>query len=101
MLINIDISLHTKTAAIGRLSGQLEFTQLPRIGESITFPLVIEPATGFNGLLTVENVIHTVNSDSNLMLSLSDIVATSEASAKTLGNSFSHKYGLFFEPYGD
>jgi hypothetical protein len=101
MQAEVDISLLTATSAVGRVSGAMEFAQLPRVGETVSFWLVVEPTSGFNGQLTVEHVIHAPNTVSKTMLSLSDIVAASEANGKVLGNLLSEKYGLFFEPYGD
>jgi len=101
MQAEIDISLLTETSAIGRVYGPMEFACLPRIGETVSFPSVVDSAAEFNGHLIVEHVIHSAASGSSPMLSLSDIVASSEAGGKEIGVALAQKYGLLFEPYGD
>lgn len=101
MLAEVDISLLTATAAIGRVSGPLEFIFLPRVGETVSLCQAVDPTAGFSGHLVVEHVIHTPNLHANPMLSLSDIIASSAAGAKSIGVALGEKYGLFFEPYGD
>lgn len=99
MLVEIDASLLTESSAVGRVSGPLEFMHLPRVGETVSLSRVM--ADGFSGHLVVEHVIYLPNSGSNPLLSLSDIVASSEGAAKLLGAALTKEYGLFFEPYGD
>jgi len=99
MQAEIDISLLTETSAVGRVSGQLEFVCLPRVGDTVSLSQAVIEQAGFSGHLTVEHVIHSPNSSIAPMLSLSDVVAVSEAAAKLLGATFAAKYGLFFELY--
>lgn len=101
MRIEVDFSLLTETSAVGRVSGPMEFSCLPRIGETISFRLAVDSASKFSGQLIVEQVIHLPNSNSSPLLSLSDVIAANEASGHALGNLFSEKYGLFFEPYAE
>lgn len=100
MLAEIDISLFTETSAVGRVSGQLEFGYLPRIGDTVSLAQAVVSQAGFSGHLTVEHVIHSPNSSIAPILSLSDVVASSQRAAESLGAAFAAKYGLFFEPYG-
>jgi hypothetical protein len=100
MRIEIDISLFTEKAAVGRVSGKLELPCLPRIGETLSFSRVAVTG-GFSGHVVVEQVIHSADSSFAPLLSLSDIVLDDEAGAKALGEIFATRYGLFFEPFGD
>jgi hypothetical protein len=101
MRIEVDFSLLTTTSAVGRVSGPMEFSCVPRIGETVSFGLVVDSASKFTGQLTVEHVGHLPNTNSSPLVSLSDVVAADEASGHALGNLFSEKYGLFFEPYNE
>lgn len=101
MHAEVDISLLTATSAVGRIHGSLEFTFLPRVGEVVSLLEVADLEAGFNGHVVVEHVIRPANSTDAPMLSLSDIVATSEAAAKSLGAAFEAKYDLFFDPYDE
>ena len=101
MRIEVDFSLLTTTSAVGRVSGSMEFSCVPRVGETVSFGLVVDSASKFSGQLTVEHVVRLPNTDSLPLVSLSDVVAANDASGHTLGNLFSEKYGLFFEPYND
>jgi hypothetical protein len=101
MRLEVDFSLLTETSAVGRVSGPMEFSCVPRIGETISFDLVADAASQFGGQLVVEHVIHLPNTNSSPLVSLCDVVAANEASGHALGNLFSEKYGLFFEPYSE
>ena len=99
MLIEIDSSLLTPTSAIGRIYGQLELAALPRVGERVSLILAANPIAGFDGQLTVEHITSSAVSPATLMLSLSDLVATDEESAKQIAAKLESAYGLFFDPY--
>lgn len=100
MRIEIDVSLFTEKSAVGRVSGKLELSYLPRIGETLSFSRVAVTG-GFSGHVVVEHVIHFADSSLAPLLSLSDIVLDDEAGAKGLGEEFALRYGLFFEPFGE
>jgi len=99
MMIDIDASLLTPTSAVGRIYGALELAHLPRIGETVSFPLAESAEWRFNGHLVVEHVIHSVGASAKPMLSLSDIVANDDASARSIALELERAYGLFFDPY--
>lgn len=98
MHIEIDVSLFAEGSAVGRVSGKLELSCLPRIGETLSFSRLAVTG-GFNGHVVVEHVIHSADSSFAPLLSLSDIVVDDEAGAKGLGEEFARRYGLFFEPF--
>ncbi len=99
MLIDIDASLLTPTSAVGRIYGELELAHLPRIGETVSLPLVASAKCGFSDHLVVEHVIHAVGASAKPMLSLSDIVANDDAAARSIALGLEQAYGLFFDPY--
>lgn len=100
MLVEIDISLFTENSAVGRVSGKLELACLPRIGETVSFSRVAATG-GFGGHVVVEHVVHSADSSFAPLLSLSDVVAGDENTAKELGTAFAACYGLFFDPFGE
>lgn len=101
MLIDIDISLKTPTSAVGRIYGAIEIANLPRIGETVSLSDAATSEAAFNGHLVVEHVIHSVGETAKPMLSLSDIVASDGAAARSIASKLESSYGLHFEPYDE
>ena len=100
MQASIDISLMTLTSAVGRVSGELEFAELPRAGELVSFQRVAVPAAKFSGQVAVSKVIHVAaESQTPPLLLLADVTLPTEADAQAVGQSLERCYGLAFEPY--
>jgi hypothetical protein len=103
MRIHIDFSIFTSTpSAEGVISGKIELSILPRIGEIVSF--LASPnehkfpaASGFNPLLKVENVIHCVNSQ-EATLELQDVVLPNKKSVTEVTAFLEQGFGLFFDP---
>ncbi|WP_146174339.1 hypothetical protein [Pseudomonas sp. GV071] len=101
MQIAIDFSIFTLApSAAGVISGKIEFSELPRVGEMISFSFPPNESTfpsvpGINALLKVEHVIHSANGE-NPALSLQDLVLPSKESVAEVVAFLEKGFGLFF-----
>jgi len=100
--VHIDISLFTKDAAFGMVSGPFDLPTIPQEGESITFQFAepVEASVGrdelpFEGQLRVTDRITTPDIDGIVLLCLEDITAATAQDARLLLEMFERHYGLF------
>ena len=100
MQVPIDVSLLTPTSAVGRVSGPIELTALPRVGDLVSLERAANPSAGFSGQLAVTDVLHVASDKGHEpMLALSDVVSPTEEAAAFIGKALERHYGLFFETY--
>ena len=105
MRLSIDISVFASPdSAIGRASGTLDLSALPRIGETVSFMfnqinLPFPSDTGFGGLLKVQDIIHSVGPGTEPALALESINANSVVQAHLVMEYLEAAFGLFAEPY--
>jgi hypothetical protein len=98
--VHIDISLFTKAAAFGMVSGPLDVPAIPQVGDSISFHFT-EPSEAyigkqelsFEGQLRVTDRI--ANVDGEVLLLLEDITAATPRDARHLMEMFERLHGLF------
>ena len=96
----IDIAIFTReTGAFGNVSGAIEVSYEPHVGDSISFlPTKAgkEIPPMFTGLVHVEGRTITAGGDSHgMMLSLEDITVDTVADAQALVAFFEDAHGLF------
>lgn len=102
--IHVDISVVGIGTAYGRLSGAIDVGTIPQIGDQLSF---LSPKYGelpaeigeIPYLLRVTDRILTANTDDEALLSLEDIVAETDATARIVMAFFEECHGLFAEPY--
>lgn len=105
--VQIDASLFLADgAALGRISGSLEFHIVPRVGEILS--LLFNPS----GLVVpssaapllhpkVVDILHSPGPKGMVMLTLDDVVADNLSVARELVEYLEAAFDLFFEPYGE
>ncbi len=102
--IHVDISVVGVGTAYGRMSGSIDVGIIPQIGDHLSF---LSPKRGelpaeigeIPYLLRVTNRILAANADDEALLSLEDIVAETESSARIVMAFFEECHGLLAEPY--
>jgi len=108
MRVDVDFSIFCplQTAA-GRMSGILEFSVVPRVGELISFDFSNNSGlascilgAGFDGQLKVKQVLHSACGD-KVSLSLDNLSLDDPSSLQAVVNYLEHDFGLFFEPYSE
>lgn len=103
----IDASVFTAAgAALGRISGPLEFLAVPRTGDVVS--LIFSP-NGSGDAQTwalqlqpkVKTVIHMPGPSARVLLVLEPIVVESEENARHLAEYVGTGFDLFYEPYSE
>jgi len=103
--LSIDFSVFLPTRPAGAVSGTIDFTVLPRVGESVSF---LHPKHGvlpvklarFSGMLKVEHLTHPANSlDVLTGLSLESITVESATDVEALAKFLEEGFGLSFSPH--
>lgn len=100
--VHIDISLFTRDAAFGMISGDLTLPEIPQVGDRIGFRILekIEAYVGiipFGGLLRVTHRVIAADGDLPVMLSLEDLTAATPDDAQKIIEMAEKNYGLFGE----
>jgi hypothetical protein len=106
MKVVIDASIFTQeSGAFGNVSGAIDVSVVPSIGDTISFiptQASAEMPPGFSGQVLVEGRIITAGADSHgLMLALEDITVETVSDAQALVAFFEHAHGLFANIYDE
>ncbi len=104
MKVHVDISLYTERSAFGRISGFIQVSLIPQVGDSISFSF---PNGGsdpdeklvFSGLTKVIDRTIWANREENVSISLSDIVVKTIDDAERVIKFFETYYYLHGESY--
>lgn len=110
MKCSIDISVVSQQGlACGTITGELEFANIPQIGETVSF---LFPRDGFKGqdrvpkldyLLKVERVIHSplgiYKRDKIVTLMLEDLIIDDECQTTEVFRFFEEGFRLFSNPF--
>ena len=101
--VQIDISVFTKDAAIGMVSGPLELAIVPQVGDRISFQVdgsleafVGEKKFPFGGQLGVTDRV-VAASDGTVLLMLEDVTAATSEDARRLMEMLAQHHGLFLD----
>lgn len=103
--IFVDFSLHTKTAAFGRVSGYLSLPLIPLIGDSLSFGFGgngphLPDGSIFSGICKVENRLIEIDGDIDcVILDLGVISLESDEDAKIVMRSFESEYNFSGERF--
>ena len=101
MKVYIDISVFTKESAIGRVSGNIDVPIVPEIGDTVDLGTSkeghIEQPLVFGALLKVKERTITVDSDTEIAITLSDLTLATRDDAKTAMAYLESRYGLVAE----
>lgn len=108
MKVTVDFSVFTAEAgAFGNLTGEIDVSVAPQIGDSISFMFskskaTLDPSTGFSGMLKVtDRVIVANQGNQQLALALSDIVVPTKSDAVKVIQYFELAYNLFSVEYSE
>jgi hypothetical protein len=102
--IDIEIMLYPENA-FGNVSGSMSFTEIPAVGDSISFLMPkelikLQKMKNFTGILKVQSkmfLVNTLNTDP--VLGLGTIIVEDTGSAKALMEYFEIGFGLEGNPY--
>lgn len=102
--VHVDISLLGIGTAYGRVSGSIDVGIIPQIGDQVSFAV---PKYGelpaeiveIPYILRVTDRIIATNADDEVLISLEDVVAETEAKARLIMAFFEECHGLFAEPF--
>jgi hypothetical protein len=98
--VHVDISLFTNDAAFGMISGHLDLSVIPQVGDKLSFRMTeeIEARCGvvpFGGLLSVTHRIIAADGDLPVSLALEDLTAKTSDDAGKIIAMLEANYGLF------
>jgi hypothetical protein len=106
--VHIDISLFTRDAAFGMVSGPLDLAIVPQVGDIISFRLPASSETHvgknqvpFCGQLRITERIITADPNLEVSLALEDITAGTSEAARNLMQMFEQHHGLFGDVWGE
>ena len=105
MKVLIDISIFaTSGSAFGNAHGEIELSETPQIGDTISFvfPRVegLVRVSAFTGLLRVKDRILDANGGSRpVSLALYDLVVPTVEDARAIAEYLEKGFGLFFDKY--
>ncbi|MDC8012565.1 hypothetical protein [Tahibacter soli] len=109
MKIHVDFSLFTESdGSFGTVHGFIEFASPPQIGDTVSFQsgkagVVLDPRSGFVGMVEVHGRIFTANPDerSGVSLLLADVTVPTPDAARIAANYLERAFGLFIDVYND
>jgi hypothetical protein len=107
MKISIDTSVIVGDSnAIGRISGHIELTHIPSVGDTVSFlfptaKTTVTPPNDCNLQIKVEEILFMPQPSSvaGISLMLENLVFSSEETAKLGTQYFEQGFDLFFEEY--
>ena len=106
MKVNIDISIFTPTTSFGVITGTLDVSVIPRIGESISFVFapnndVTAPEGVLLPQLKVEHVIHASYEDGpTVSIMLEEANFESIVECRAVSEYLEKGFGLFLDEHG-
>ena len=97
--VHVDISLFTKTAAFGMLSGSLNLPVIPQVGDVIAFRLLHNvdaycDGIPFGGHLRVTTRIISPDAGGGVLLVMEDLTAATSDDARLIMEMLAENYGL-------
>lgn len=106
MKVIVDASIVTRAAgSFGNVSGPIELSAEPRIGDTISFSSSkkgTEMPPGFNGLVRVRNRVLTAGGDPHgPLIELDDIQVETIEDAQALISYLEHAFALFANVYDE
>ncbi|HTU68129.1 MAG TPA: hypothetical protein VMF52_19445 [Steroidobacteraceae bacterium] len=106
MKVIVDASIVTREAGgFGNVSGSIELSAEPRIGDTISFSIEkagVEMPPGFNGLVRVRNRVLTAGGDPHgPLIELHDIEVQTIEDAQALIAYLEQAFGLFANVYDE
>lgn len=109
MKIHIDFSLFTESGgSFGTVHGRIEFASPPQIGDTVSFQsgkagVVLDPRSGFGGLLNVSGRILAANPDEGggISVLLADVTVPTPDAARIAADYLERAFGLFVDVYNE
>jgi hypothetical protein len=106
MKVIVDASIVTRQAgSFGNVSGPIDLSAEPRIGDTISFSsskASVEMPPGFNGLVRVKNRVLTAGGDPHgPLIELEDIGVETIEDAQALISYLEHTFKLFANVYDE
>lgn len=109
MKIYIDFSLFTESdGAFGSVNGKIEFASPPQAGDIVSFQsgkagVLLDPRSGFVGLIEVHRRILTANPDEGrgISLLLTDVTVPTPEAARIAADYLERGFGLFVDVYDE
>jgi len=100
--VYVDASIFTKAKAFGKISGQIDVSIIPQIGDLMTFG-PRGPTSVFTvvGLLRVNDRIISANDGVAVSLVLEDIIVETDEDARKLIQFFEAGHGLLGDVWDD